>query len=78
MLTARFLLKDAELADTILLSEKLNNNNNNLPTQAQTASDQKEHGELGFTLEFEVPEFDVQDDEGEQESLLIDGLDDLI
>jgi hypothetical protein len=75
MPTARFLLKDVELADTILLSDKLANN---LPTQAQTASDQKVYGQLGFTLEVEVPEFDIQEDGEQEESLLIDGLDDLM
>jgi hypothetical protein len=75
MPTARFLLKDVELADTILLSDKLTNN---LPTQAQTASDQKANGQLGFTLEVEVPEFDIQEEGDQEESLLIDGLDDLM
>jgi hypothetical protein len=75
MPTARFLLKDVELADTILLSDKLANN---LPTQAQTASDQKEHGQLGFNLEVEVPPFDIQEESEQEESLLIDGLDDLM
>ena len=75
MPTARFLLKDVELADTILLSDKLANN---LPTQAQTASDQKVYGQLGFTLEVEVPEFDIQEDGEQEETLLIDGLDDLM
>jgi hypothetical protein len=75
MPTARFLLKDVELADTILLSDKLTNN---LPTQAQTASDQKVYGQLGFTQEVEVPEFDIQEEGEQEESLLIDGLDDLM
>ena len=75
MPTARFLLKDVELADTILLSDKLANN---LPTQAQTASDQKVYGQLGFTLEVEVPEFDIQEEGEQEESLLIDGLDDFM
>jgi len=75
MPTARFLLKDVELADTILLSDKLTNN---LPTQAQTASDQKVYGQIGFTLEVEVPEFDIQEEGEQEESLLIDGLDDFM
>jgi hypothetical protein len=75
MPTARFLLKDVELADTILLSDKLANN---LPTQAQTASDQKVYGQLRFTLEVEVPDFDIQEDGEQEESLLIDGLNDLM